>query len=140
MLPAAITRILKDLACWCLILTGVTWLAAWCNRRKGLVLVYHNVHGGKAEPLLNFDAWHVRASRFTRQMRYLSRRYRVVSLDRLLSELASTQQGRPLAAITIDDGYRNTYRYAYPILRALDFPATIFPIVRRRDERDGRRL
>src|SRR3989442_15056139 len=108
-------RILKEVACWFLILTGLTWLATRLNRRKGVVLIYHDVYAGGPEPLLNFDALHVRVHRFARQMEYLSRRYRVVSLDHMLGELASGRSPEPLAAITFDVGSRNTYNHAYPI-------------------------
>src|SRR5439155_371854 len=36
--------------------------------------------------------------------------------------------GKPLAAITGDDGYSNLYDYAYPVLRRLSLPATVFVI------------
>jgi peptidoglycan/xylan/chitin deacetylase (PgdA/CDA1 family) len=32
-------------------------------------------------------------------------------------------------AITIDDGYENNYRYAYPVLKRYKIPATIFVVV-----------
>jgi peptidoglycan/xylan/chitin deacetylase (PgdA/CDA1 family) len=108
-----------------LVLSGLPWLAARLNRRKILVLVYHGVHAGRAEPVLNFDGMHVRARRFARQMRYVSRRYRVVTLDRLLEPGHATPD-RPRAVITIDDGYRNIHQVAFPILQRLRLPATLF--------------
>src|SRR5439155_184650 len=85
---------------------------------------YDLLHG--AEPLLNFDGMHVRARRFARQMQYVSRRYRVVALDRLLEPGHAPTPDRPCAVLTIDDGYRNIYRVAFPILKRLRLPATLF--------------
>src|SRR6058998_3804137 len=76
----------RHIVYWLLVLSGLPWLAARLNRRKVLVLVYHGVHAGRAEPVLNFDGMHVRARRFVRQMRYVSRRYRVVTLAHLTHE------------------------------------------------------
>src|SRR5437867_4249850 len=54
----------RHIVYWLLVLSGLPWLAARLNRRKVLVLVYHGVHAGRAEPVLNFDGMHVRARRF----------------------------------------------------------------------------
>jgi peptidoglycan/xylan/chitin deacetylase (PgdA/CDA1 family) len=121
-------RILIKIAWALFTYTGLARLALRLNRRKVLVLVYHDVYGGEEEPLLNFDGMHVGVRRFARQMRYVSRRYRVVPLERLLDEFGAPRRDKPLAVVTFDDGYGNAYRYAYPVLRALNLPATIFPI------------
>jgi len=34
--------------------------------------------------------------------------------------------GRPLLALTVDDGYRDFYQYAFPVLKELGAPATVF--------------
>jgi len=116
----------RQIVYWLLVLSGLPWLAARLNRRKVLVLVYHGVHAGRDEPVLNFDGMHVRARRFVRQMRYVSRRYRVVTLDRLLEPGKASTPDRPCAVITIDDGYRNIHEVAFPILKRLRLPATLF--------------
>jgi peptidoglycan/xylan/chitin deacetylase (PgdA/CDA1 family) len=121
-------RIAMKIAAVLLAYTGLARLALRLNRRKALVLVYHDVYGGEDEPFLNFDGMHVRARRFARQMRYVSRRYRVVPLERLLEALGGPPSHKPLAVVTFDDGYGDAYRHAYPVLRALSLPATIFPI------------
>jgi peptidoglycan/xylan/chitin deacetylase (PgdA/CDA1 family) len=64
---------------------------------------------------------------FTAQMRHLARRYRVLSVD----EVAWAQRaGRPLPAraalVTFDDAYRDVGEIAWPILRRLGLPATVF--------------
>src|SRR5256885_476810 len=116
----------RQIIYWLLVLGGLAWLSARLNRRKILVLVYHGVHAGRAEPVLNFDGMHVRARRFVRQMRYVSRRNRVVTLDRLLEPGQAPTPDRPCAVITIDDGYRNIQQVAFPILKRLRLPATLF--------------
>lgn len=121
-------RVLKEIAYRVLVLSGLSWIAARLNQRKSLVLLYHGVYGGALNPVLNFDGLHVRVERFERQMRYLAARYRVVSLDQLLTGEPCDNVGKPRAAITFDDGYRNIYRHAYPVLRRLELPATVFVV------------
>jgi len=67
---------------------------------------------------------------FRRQMQYLKR---VGFSSILLSELVEDiRAGRPLRedsfVLTFDDGFRNVYEVAFPILQELDFTATVFPV------------
>jgi peptidoglycan/xylan/chitin deacetylase (PgdA/CDA1 family) len=119
-------RILKELGYWLLVLLGLPRLVARFNRRKTLVLEYHDVYAGAINPALNFDGLHVRVRRFESQMRYLAARYHVVDLEQLLALQEASQYQKPLAAITIDDGYKSTYRYAFPVLQQLGLHATVF--------------
>jgi peptidoglycan/xylan/chitin deacetylase (PgdA/CDA1 family) len=64
---------------------------------------------------------------FEKQIRYLSRRYQVISLSELgktLNKGASIPANA--AVITFDDGYKDNYLNAYPILREYHVPATFF--------------
>lgn len=64
---------------------------------------------------------------FERQMAYLARWYNVVSLQDVLRWLDGKAALPPYAAlITFDDGYRDNYLHAYPILQRYQFPAVIF--------------
>ncbi len=61
------------------------------------------------------------------QVRYLARNFKVVSLDAMVSRLASN---RAISAneivLTFDDGLLNNLTVVYPILRELQLPATFF--------------
>lgn len=94
------------------------------------ILMYHYV----SQPPVGADAYRkdltVTPERFREHMQYLQEGgYTVVTLDDLLYALA---QGRALPAkpviLTFDDGYRDNYANAFPVLRDMGFPATFFII------------
>lgn len=97
------------------------------NRRRTTILQYHGVTASHGSEALSFRRKHVEAKQFEAQMRWLHRRYNVVPVDRIV---AHYRDGSPLpdrcAAVTFDDGFRNTYLMAYPVLGALALPATMF--------------
>jgi peptidoglycan/xylan/chitin deacetylase (PgdA/CDA1 family) len=63
---------------------------------------------------------------FTRQMECLKRHFRVLPLVELLEAVERAKVPKDAIAITFDDGYRDNYDHAFPILRQLDLPATFF--------------
>lgn len=64
---------------------------------------------------------------FAEFVEYLQRHYRVVSLDEACQQLRSGRTIRePLVVLTFDDGYADNYRNAWPVLRELGAPATVF--------------
>ncbi|MBI1888942.1 MAG: polysaccharide deacetylase family protein [Candidatus Spechtbacteria bacterium] len=85
------------------------------------ILMYHSV----GENRVFFT---VRPREFERQMEYLHKHdYSVISLSGLIERLQ--QGGRNLkkcVVLTFDDGYRDNYANAYPVLKKYGFPATIF--------------
>jgi peptidoglycan/xylan/chitin deacetylase (PgdA/CDA1 family) len=86
------------------------------------VLVYHNIGPETKGRLV------IAARTFEEQMRYIKTHgYRVVSLAELHEFFAGRRQlPRNAVALTFDDGYRSFLQYAYPVLRELDFRATLF--------------
>lgn len=70
----------------------------------------------------------VRVSDFRHQMEYmLSQGYRAVSLEEFVHGLSGRDASREKRIlVTFDDGYRDNYTQAFPILRALGIPAVIF--------------
>jgi peptidoglycan/xylan/chitin deacetylase (PgdA/CDA1 family) len=67
------------------------------------------------------------AQALAEQLRYLARHFKVVSLESMLDRIM--HGSFPLAheiVLTFDDGLRNNLTVAYPILRGLRLPATMF--------------
>jgi peptidoglycan/xylan/chitin deacetylase (PgdA/CDA1 family) len=64
---------------------------------------------------------------FERQIAFLARHYGCISMDQLLEALGA---GRPLprnaVVVTFDDGYRDNYDVAFPILRRHKVPAMFY--------------
>jgi peptidoglycan/xylan/chitin deacetylase (PgdA/CDA1 family) len=107
---------------------GLVHLARWLAGRRGAILRYHSVTDNESATLAYLDqGLMVTRAAFRAQLRYLRRFYTVMSLDDLVEHL---HRGRPLpprsVAITFDDGYRDNYTQAYPLLRAEGIPATFY--------------
>lgn len=66
------------------------------------------------------------AQTFEKQMRYLRKRYRIISLDQLIQEMNHPERLDPAVSITFDDGYRDLFTEAFPVLQEYRVPATIF--------------
>jgi peptidoglycan/xylan/chitin deacetylase (PgdA/CDA1 family) len=86
------------------------------------ILVYHNL-GALSKGRLVLGA-----SAFAEQMGYLKREgYRVVSLAEFVEWLRLKRQlPRKSVVLTFDDGYHSFREHAYPVLKQLGFPATLF--------------
>lgn len=94
---------------------------------RAFVLMYHRVlpaapaAGDGVEP-----GMYVTAETFGRQMECLRDDYRVLSLSELLERQELRKDLTGCCAITFDDGWLDNFQVAFPILRELQLPATIF--------------
>jgi peptidoglycan/xylan/chitin deacetylase (PgdA/CDA1 family) len=83
------------------------------------VLVYHTI-SAPVEPM-PADA-DISPARFERQLQWLARWRRVVSLEETLRASAH----RRLVALTFDDGYQDNLTVALPLLEKFQLPMTLF--------------
>lgn len=93
------------------------------------ILAYHRILDIGPEQDFPGDPELVSASvaDFTWQMRYIKRHFKPVQLSEVLEALASGERLPPgSVAVTFDDGHLDNYVNAFPILRDLAIPATIF--------------
>lgn len=88
---------------------------------KFAILCYHRVGSGGVPFYSNLDP-----GVFEAQIRFLRRAYRIVSLDDLCRELDAGGPPSQAVAITFDDGYRDLYTTALPVLRRYGVPATVY--------------
>jgi peptidoglycan/xylan/chitin deacetylase (PgdA/CDA1 family) len=89
-----------------------------------VILFYHRFSSGALDGDL---LPHLDIGEFEKQIRLIKRWYSVISMDELDKRLKSGEKF-PLASvvITIDDGYLNNYKLAYPVLKKLNLPAIIY--------------
>jgi glycosyltransferase involved in cell wall biosynthesis/peptidoglycan/xylan/chitin deacetylase (PgdA/CDA1 family) len=95
------------------------------------ILAYHRVTDN---PFV-LPGMSIKVANFERQMQYISRYHTPITLERAV-EILNRKEPMPERAIviTFDDGYRDNYLNAFPILHRYGIPATIFLSVRAIEE------
>src|SRR5215468_4343222 len=102
-------------------ITGAFAPFRWAHRRHALIITYHRFSEREGGARISARA-------FAEQVEYLAAHYTLVPLSRLAGCLRKRELPPRLAAITIDDGYRDAYEIAFPILRKHCAPATVFVV------------
>ena len=63
---------------------------------------------------------------FERQMAFVARTYVVLTIEDLVERMGRDELPANALAITFDDGYRDNFTHAAPILARYGLPATVF--------------
>lgn len=92
------------------------------------VLLYHRV-GLASDPFPNLDV-----ECFTAQMEWLARNCHVIAPEELRARAAWGSPSRPHVLVTFDDGYRDYFDHAFPVLQRLRIRALNFLCTRFNDE------
>jgi peptidoglycan/xylan/chitin deacetylase (PgdA/CDA1 family) len=100
------------------------------SRNMPLVLGYHRVVEDYAASAGHYmPAMLISRRMLERQLDWIGRHFRFVSLDELSPRLERGEPfDKPVAAITFDDGYRDVYDHAFPLLKRKGIPAGIFVV------------
>lgn len=113
---------MKNLLLPVLVNIGALNFIKYFHGRRHIVLTFHKVQSLKKNSV--FDSCpSVTVNNFELILTHVKNSYQLVPLNYLCDHLDSSTQ---LAAITFDDGWRNNYTDAYPVLKKHDIPATIF--------------
>jgi peptidoglycan/xylan/chitin deacetylase (PgdA/CDA1 family) len=109
--------------------SGAFELMRLMSRRRALILTYHRFSKDDEEGKTS-------AREFVEQLEYLTSHYQIVPLSRMVEYIKGPGPLPPgLAAITIDDGYADSYDVAYPLLLRYSAPATVFVVTEFSDQR-----
>ncbi len=121
---------MKDLLKKAVLNSGLLRLAARFRDPGIAILMYHSVMEDPADQdALLGGITHSRRA-FRKQMEWLARHYRPVSLDQIKNYARGTEKIPERAiAVTFDDGYADNYEVAAPILNEIGIPATFYVVV-----------
>ncbi len=90
------------------------------------ILTYHSVVPDQA-PVESYEYRNaVSVSEFEKQVVLLKKIFKVISLDQAFNFLTSGNMTENYAVITFDDGYKNNYDYAFPVLKKHEVSAAFF--------------
>jgi len=85
------------------------------------ILMYHRFRADEE------NGYVTKQSEFEEHINFLGENFTFVDLDKYIVEsLRNNDNIKRPVAITVDDGYRNFYQYAFPVLKKYSVPATIF--------------
>lgn len=117
-------KVLKEFLFTLCDFSGVTYYFKRRNRDKITILMYHGV---VKKPLVPFCWTQINEREMEYQLTYLKKHYSILKLSEVMDRI---QNSLPLphntAVVTFDDGYKNNFTIAYPLLKRLEIPATIF--------------
>jgi len=113
--------------------TGISTLHCRVRRRvrgsaQVVILLYHRViPASLIGDVCSLPDIVVTRETFARQMAFLAKSYRVLALDEYVRAAANREAlpGRT-AVVTFDDGWRDNWEFAFPVLKRYGVPATIF--------------
>lgn len=89
---------------------------------KTIVLLYHRVCELENDP----EQLAIPPKQFEKQILYLKSKYTIVSLKDFYKNLQEKKIKKNGILITFDDGYRDNFSQAFPILKKYQIPAVIF--------------
>jgi peptidoglycan/xylan/chitin deacetylase (PgdA/CDA1 family) len=85
--------------------------------------MYHHIGTKKDDYLL----YRTNTSDFEKQMKYLQNTHKIISFEKLIQAVTEKKSlPKRAAIITFDDGYKDNYTEAFPLLKKYKIPATIF--------------
>lgn len=110
----------KDIIAQVLYYSGMVKICRDLNKSV-TILVYHGISYDKDHLNMNIPP-----NLFESQINYLKNNYKVISLDKAVEIINDKKIDANYCVITFDDGFKNNFDYALPILKKYSVNATIF--------------
>ncbi len=123
-----LVRLFKTLFSAVLYYSGLIYLyrkiSSKLVRRNDIkILAYHKI----SDDLPNYLGLNTTIAGFEKQIRYLKQHYNVISLSDAVDLIQSGEKlSEDVVVITFDDGYKDNYTNAFPIIKKYNIPVTIF--------------
>jgi len=96
-------------------------------RNRVVILMYHRVMPWKEGKSSVFEGMQVDPNTFELQMAYLRKHFNFLTLDDLRRHLRNRTPFPPNSClVTFDDGWKDNYTYAFPVLKRYEIPAVVF--------------
>lgn len=91
------------------------------------ILCYHGVTNKKSYGIENYSQKHIHYKIFRKQLKIIKNSNQVISMDDVVKMYDSSSHSKEnLVAITFDDGFKNNFEIAAPILDDFNFKATFY--------------
>jgi peptidoglycan/xylan/chitin deacetylase (PgdA/CDA1 family) len=93
------------------------------------ILMYHRILDKNTSETYMQDGMYVDPDTFRKQMKFLKNKFHVIPLDHVtrISYLEKTiGTDKPFCILTFDDGWKDFYANAYPVLKSNNVSATVF--------------
>jgi len=91
------------------------------------ILLYHGVTQYKSEGIENYSAKHISADVFYEQMVFVKKNCSVLSIDEVADHYIKKKSlPKNAVSVSFDDGFKNNFTTAAPILKDLNIPAVFY--------------
>lgn len=127
-----IKNIIKTIFCAIFYYSGLIsfFIRFYLKKRTDLpviILIYHKIAENVSNEINQELTINHPLENFIREMEFIKKYFAVISLDRAVELIKNKKAlSKPTLAITFDDGFEDNYRLAFPVLKELNIPATIF--------------
>ena len=101
-------------------------LFKFINKKKLLIIYYHRVVNKEEFSNVKEEDMCIDIDKFDDQMRFLCQYYNLVSEEEIVIAIEKNRMPPNAVWVTFDDGYKDNYTNAYPILKKYKIPATVF--------------
>lgn len=120
---------IRSLVVWLMALLGINALFRFLNRNKALIVWYHGICDDDFSLLKGYQERHISRSTFRRHLEFLTRKgYAFATMTELMDRLAGRRSLRKLVVLTFDDGFRNTVRNAYPLMKEFSARGCVYAV------------
>jgi peptidoglycan/xylan/chitin deacetylase (PgdA/CDA1 family) len=105
----------------------INLLARYGPAKNGFVLMYHRVlRNSCLDEDITEPGMYVADKTFEDHLKSLRKYFTVITLEELISRIHSREKIRNCCAITFDDGWKDNYEIAFPLIKKYEIPITIF--------------